>query len=221
MVCVCAKSLQTCLTLWDPMDCSPPGSSVHWVLQVRIMQRVAMPSSRGSSQTMDRTLSLCLLHWQTGSLSLVPPANMMDGWIKEFWALSVGHHLWPIVNPWMRMNTHLQPCPNPHFMSFYLEYHQVNCGRMVQRYPLFSFCLWVIQQASTWGHGLGHRHRDPKVTTMSSAIHICLATLLSFFMPPFILTFWTVHTIYCLKGNNLFFLFFVFFNIYSFVCARS
>ena len=136
---------------------------------------------------------------------------MMDGWIKEFWALSVGHHLWPIVNPWMRMNTHLQPCPNPHFMSFYLEYHQVNCGRMVQRYPLFSFCLWVIQQASTWGHGLGHRHRDPKVTTMSSAIHICLATLLSFFMPPFILTFWTVHTIYCLKGNNLFFLFFVFF----------
>ena len=31
--CVCSKSLQSCLTLWDPKDCSPPGSSVHGTLQ--------------------------------------------------------------------------------------------------------------------------------------------------------------------------------------------
>ena len=48
-VCVCAKSLQSCPTLWDPMDCSPPGSSVHGILQARILEWVAMPSSRGSS----------------------------------------------------------------------------------------------------------------------------------------------------------------------------
>ena len=35
-VCVYAKSLQSCLTLCDPMDCSPPGSSVHGILQARI-----------------------------------------------------------------------------------------------------------------------------------------------------------------------------------------
>ena len=33
----------------DPMDCSPPGSSVHGILQARILERVASPSSRGSS----------------------------------------------------------------------------------------------------------------------------------------------------------------------------
>ena len=42
---VCAKSLQSCLTLCDSMDCSPPGSSVHGVLQARILEWVAMPFS--------------------------------------------------------------------------------------------------------------------------------------------------------------------------------
>ena len=45
-----AKSLQSCLTLCNPMDCSPPGSSVHGILQTRIRERVAMPFSRESSQ---------------------------------------------------------------------------------------------------------------------------------------------------------------------------
>ena len=51
----CAKLLQSCLTLCDPMDCSPPGSSVHGILQARILEWVAMHFSRGSSQPMDRT----------------------------------------------------------------------------------------------------------------------------------------------------------------------
>ena len=37
------------LTLFDPMDCSPPDSSVHGILQARMLLWVAMPSSRGSS----------------------------------------------------------------------------------------------------------------------------------------------------------------------------
>ena len=51
--CMRAKSLQSCPTLCDPMDCSPPGSSVHGILQVRILKWVAMPSSRGTSQPRD------------------------------------------------------------------------------------------------------------------------------------------------------------------------
>ena len=39
---------QSCLTL-QPMDCSPPGSSVHGILQARILEGVAIPFSRGSS----------------------------------------------------------------------------------------------------------------------------------------------------------------------------
>ena len=42
-------------TLCDPMDCSPPGSSVHGILPARILEWVAMPSSRGSSRPRDRT----------------------------------------------------------------------------------------------------------------------------------------------------------------------
>ena len=46
---------QLCPTLHDPMGCSPPGSSVHGILQVRILEWVAMTSSRGSSQPRDWT----------------------------------------------------------------------------------------------------------------------------------------------------------------------
>ena len=56
MLC-CAKSLQSPLTLCDPMDHSPPGSFVHGILHARILEQVAMPSSRGSSQPRDRTHS--------------------------------------------------------------------------------------------------------------------------------------------------------------------
>ena len=47
--CVCAKLLQSCPALCDPIDYSLPGSSVHGILQARILEWVAMFSSRGSS----------------------------------------------------------------------------------------------------------------------------------------------------------------------------
>ena len=47
--CVPAKSHQSYLTLCDPMDCSPPGSSVHGILQAGILEWIALLSSRGSS----------------------------------------------------------------------------------------------------------------------------------------------------------------------------
>ena len=54
-VCVHAKLLQSYLTLCNLMDCSLPGFSVHGVLQARILEWVAISSSRGSSQPRDRT----------------------------------------------------------------------------------------------------------------------------------------------------------------------
>ena len=45
--------LQSCLTLRDPMDHSPPGSSVHGIFQARILEWVAIPFSRGSSLSRD------------------------------------------------------------------------------------------------------------------------------------------------------------------------
>ena len=66
-----AKSLQSCLTVCNLMDCSPPGSSVQGFLQTRILESVAMPSSRGSSPLRDQTrvpyisciVKLVLYHW--------------------------------------------------------------------------------------------------------------------------------------------------------------
>ena len=51
--CVGAQSLQSCPALCNPMGCGQSGSSVHGILQAKILEWVAMPSSRGSSQPRD------------------------------------------------------------------------------------------------------------------------------------------------------------------------
>ena len=57
--CVCAQLLQSCPTLWNAMDCSPPGSSVHGISQARILEWVAFSFSRVSSWPMDQTHVSC------------------------------------------------------------------------------------------------------------------------------------------------------------------
>ena len=60
-LCVCAYLVaQSCPTLCDPMDCSPPGSSVHGILQARILEWVAISFSRGSSLPRDQTRVSCI-----------------------------------------------------------------------------------------------------------------------------------------------------------------
>ena len=54
------KVTQWCLTLCNPMDCSLPGSSVHRILQARILEWVVVPFSRRSSQPRDRTQVSCI-----------------------------------------------------------------------------------------------------------------------------------------------------------------
>ena len=71
-VCVCVKSLQSCPTLCDRMDCCPPGFSVHGISQATILEWIAISFSRGSSQPTDQTCLLHLLHRQAGFLPLTP-----------------------------------------------------------------------------------------------------------------------------------------------------
>ena len=70
-LCMHAKLLQSCLTLCNPMDCSLPGSSVHWILQARILECVAMPSPGNLPNPGIEPASL----WR-GSLPLVPPGKL-------------------------------------------------------------------------------------------------------------------------------------------------
>ena len=46
---------RSCPTLWDPMDCNPPGSSIHGIFQARVLEWGAIAFSRGSSQPRDRS----------------------------------------------------------------------------------------------------------------------------------------------------------------------
>ena len=54
-VCVCVESLQSCVALCNPLDCNLPGFSVHGIFQAILLQWVAIPFSRGSSQPGDWT----------------------------------------------------------------------------------------------------------------------------------------------------------------------
>ena len=63
---LCVLVAQSCPTLCDPTDCSPPGSSVHGIPQARILEQVAIPFSRGSSQPRDQT--------QVSSIAALPSA---------------------------------------------------------------------------------------------------------------------------------------------------
>ena len=67
-----AKSLQSCPALCNPVDCSLPGSSIHGILQARILEWVAIPSSRGSSHPGIKSGSPAL---QADSLPSEPPGK--------------------------------------------------------------------------------------------------------------------------------------------------
>ena len=58
-LCLCS-SLHSCLTLCDPVGCNPLGSSVHEIFPTRMLEWVAMPSSRGSSPPRDWTHISCM-----------------------------------------------------------------------------------------------------------------------------------------------------------------
>ena len=56
----CCLVTHSCPTLCDPVDCSPPGSSVHWIPQAGILEGIAFPFSRGSSPPRDQTRVSCI-----------------------------------------------------------------------------------------------------------------------------------------------------------------
>ena len=59
VLCWCCFVANLCPTLWDPKDCSPPGSSVHGFSRQEYWSELPFPSSRGSSQPRDQTQLSC------------------------------------------------------------------------------------------------------------------------------------------------------------------
>ena len=64
--------VQSCQTLCNPMNCSPSGSSIHGILQARVLERVASPFSRGSSRPRDQT-QVCFKALALFQLSTLSP----------------------------------------------------------------------------------------------------------------------------------------------------
>ena len=75
---ICAKSLQLCPTFCNPMDCSPPGSSVHGTFQARILEWAAISSSGDLSHLGMKPISLRSPVWQVSSLPLAPPLDSKE-----------------------------------------------------------------------------------------------------------------------------------------------
>ena len=76
-ICYCyCWVIESCQTLWDPMDCSPPGSSVHGIFQARALEWVAISFSRGSSQPRDQTLVFHITCTAGRFFPAEPPGSM-------------------------------------------------------------------------------------------------------------------------------------------------
>ena len=86
-----AKSLQLCPTLCDPMDCNLPGSSVHRILQAKILERVAIAPSRGSSQPRDQMHVSCTSCIAGGFFTTEPPGkpSLSINSVLNNWSLSM------------------------------------------------------------------------------------------------------------------------------------
>ena len=82
---------QSCLTLCDPMHCSPPGFSVYGIIQARILDWIAIPFSRGSSWPRDQTRISCascmtgrfFTFWVTGEVQEVAEWSLIElAWLQ-------------------------------------------------------------------------------------------------------------------------------------------
>ena len=101
------KVAQLCPTLCDSMDCSLPGSSVHVILQARILEWGAISLSRGSSRPRDWTLGSCigrwiLCHWATWEIQVFLCQGINDKMEWQVWSLPL--KWWCSLGQWAICN---------------------------------------------------------------------------------------------------------------------
>ena len=87
-------------TLCHLMDCSPPGSSVHKILQARILEWVAMPFSRGSSRPRNWNHGSCISAWRADFLPTEPPARVPKSHVPILWVSLVAQMVKNLPTMW-------------------------------------------------------------------------------------------------------------------------
>ena len=134
--------------LWDPMDYSPPGSSVRGISQARILEWAAISSSRGSSWPRDWTCNSCpgrriLYHWATKEVQVINvcfPRGILYLPCAHFQSLQQHHcfFLWPPGLLISVITVNLQPIP-----SLWFFFHSIPLGPCWFTAPR-SFSLWLL-----------------------------------------------------------------------------
>ena len=106
---------QSCPTLWDPMDCCPPGSSIHGILQARILEWIACLFARGSSQSRDQTQVSChLLRISSDSSPSEPPVN-------PYYSCRGGEKFFPSTLPGFHWDPHPHPLHHSNWLAVYKQ----------------------------------------------------------------------------------------------------
>ena len=126
---------QSCPTLCDPMDCSLPGSSLHGILQARVLEWVAIPFSRGSSWPRDRTrVSLiagrCFNLWATREALLIHLPFLSYVKFLDIYASASKVSIQPHCCSWLFLHQH-----------FLLPYHGSMSSYLPRNTLLFSLLL--------------------------------------------------------------------------------
>ena len=154
--------VQSCLTLWDPMDYSFPGASIHEIFAARILEWVAISSSRGPSRPRDRTHVSCI--------------SCTGGQIPYHWATWEAHHNAKKVPDSIKVKDKLPlscasllPIPFPrveHFCQFLISFQKYLVMRQHRQHmhqqtsPLWgrkwdTLWTWSLAFPSSWNYLMG------------------------------------------------------------------
>ena len=132
----CTQCAQSCLTLCDSMDCSPPGSSVHGISQARILEWVAISFSSRSSWLKDQTASLVSSALAGGFFTTGPPGKPLytSTWHLLFWdsITSIDIKVSSVI---------VSPTLSPGIQRIALSEHLNTCATG----PVHSLPLWSVE----------------------------------------------------------------------------
>ena len=130
----CARLFHLCPTLCNPMDCSPSGSSVHGIFQARILEGIALPSSRESSWPRDCTHVFCSPALQADSSSTEP---LGKPWISHRYTY-VPSHMNLLPPPPLFHPSKLLQSPSLSSLSYTANFLWLSILHIVYMIPCYS-----------------------------------------------------------------------------------
>ena len=174
---VCVRA-QSCLTLCDPMDYSPPGSSVHGILQARTLEWIAVSSSSGSSQPRDQGCILCVPCIASGFFPTEPPGKPIALYIYTVLFLSIFCHqmlgLFPCLgycnNGAMDTGVHVSLW-DIDFISFFIYITQETHAK--------SYCSSTFNHHTIFYSDCTNLHSHQQCTRIPFSLHTCHIVILT------------------------------------------